>query len=897
MITGTRETNTMEPVKQTIRILHLEDDPRDAELVLARLEAGGLACDIVRVDTRERFAAALAEGAFHVILCDYNLRDYDGISALKLAREKQPNAPVMLLSGSLGEDEAVKCLQHGATDYLLKERLERLPAAVKRALHEAGQQRKSRQAEEELRDSEERFRQLAEHSSEVFWFVGVNPERILYISPSVENVWGLPAGRFYHDARAWMMGVHPDDQARVKAGWEACLRGQSPRFEAEYRVIQPNGSVRWVLDSGTPVYDSAGEVIRVGGMAKDITDRKEAEDHIRKLAALLDIAQDAIYVRHLNQYITYWNKGAERLYGWTAEEAIGRRAIELLYDGETPQWQEMHRTVLTTGEWSGELHQLNKQGQEVIVMARRNLLRDEQNRPIAVLTINTDITERKQAGERIREQAELLDKARDAICVQNLEGIITFWNKSAGELYGWNAADALGQHASRLLSPRGTPQDSEARRLVMENGAWIGEVRHATKSGGEVEVESRLTLIRDSAGHPKSILSINSDISEKKLLAAQMLRTQRLESIGTLAGGVAHDLNNALAPILMIVELLRMQYPDATEMIDTVEVSAKRGADMVRQLLTFAKGAEGARLLVQPQHLLREMERIIKGTFPKNIQLRTHYAPGLETVNGDSTQLHQVLLNLCVNARDAMPNGGTLTLKAENTVMDATYASSVPGALPGPYVVWRVTDTGTGIPPEILERIFEPFFSTKGPDKGTGLGLSTIVGIVRSHGGFIQVKSVPGQGSTFSVYLPAAGPALCDEVPAATGAANFRGHGETILVVDDEAAVRDVARSVLTALNFQVLTAADGTEALMLLAEKRGELRAVITDLHMPHMDGLTFVKVLKRMAPGAAIIVASGHMEERDANEFKELKVSALLDKPFTQEKLMQALQTALQQ
>jgi PAS domain S-box-containing protein len=503
--------------------------------------------------------------------------------------------------------------------------------------------------------------------------------------------------------------------------------------------------------------------------------------------------------------------------------------------------------------------------------------------------------ERRLAEERILAQAELLDKARDAIVVKDMQGRITYWNKSAERLFGWTAEEVLGREALELLSPHDTQQEQEAARALMEKGEWTGELRRMTKSGLTVDVESHRTLIRDSAGQPKSILSINTDISDKKLLATQLLRTQRLESIGTLAGGVAHDLNNALTPIMMATELLRLQYPGAEEIIETVEMSAMRGADMVRQLLTFAKGVHGERLLVQPRHLLVEIEKIIKGTFPKNIQLKVAYAKELETILGDGTQLHQVLLNLCVNARDAMPHGGTLTLEAENTEIDATYASAVPGASPGRYVVWRVTDSGTGIPPEIMERIFEPFYSTKPPDKGTGLGLSTILGIVKSHHGFIQVYSVPGQGSTFAVYLPADGGAAGNAPAQEASQTPFRGNGESILIVDDEAPVREVACSVLSALNFNVLTASDGTEGLIHAAEKRAEIQVVITDMHMPNMDGLTFVRAVKRMLPNASLIVASGRMEERDAEEFRLMGVSALLDKPFTQQTLIAVLRKAM--
>jgi CheY-like chemotaxis protein len=292
------------------------------------------------------------------------------------------------------------------------------------------------------------------------------------------------------------------------------------------------------------------------------------------------------------------------------------------------------------------------------------------------------------------------------------------------------------------------------------------------------------------------------------------------------------------------------------------------------------------------KNLFNDLRRIISKTFPRNIQIRSQMADDLWPVCGDATQLHQVLLNLCVNARDAMTHGGTLTLQAENIEVDAVYASAVPGARPGQYVVWRVLDTGTGIPPEVLDRIFEPFFTTKAPDKGTGLGLSTTLGIVRGHSGFIRAYSVPGEGTSFAVYLPAYGADASDASLLTDGDSTFRGHGETILVVDDEVAVRDILRAVLTKMNFKVLTASDGTAALIEVTEQ-AELRVVITDLHMPHMDGLSFVRVLKSRLPQTGIIVASGRLDERDAEEFKNLGVNAVLNKPFTQERLVEALKT----
>lgn len=757
-----------------IRILHLEDSPIDATLIQRKLQSNGVKCDITHVNSRESFETALNREEFQVVLCDYNIPDYDGISALKLVRQKHPVIPVLLISGSIGEEDAVKCLQHGATDYLLKQSLDRLPAAVSRALSEAD------------------------------------------------------------------------------------------------------------------------------GMRK----RHLAEERMHEQAALLDKAQDAIYVRDLEQRIVYWNKGAERIYGWPAEDAIGKRADELFSTDNSSRREEAARQLFERGEWMGELSQSTRDGKEIVVESRRNLLYDAEGRPKSVLIINTDITEKKRAVQAMTESEErfrqLAEQSGEVFWFVSLNPqVLTYISPASEKVLGFKPEQIYKNPDvwMEAIHVDDQPQVRQAWKdcILGATPRFDSEYRIIKPDRSVSLVLASGTPIRNTTGEIIRIGGTAKDITERKRVEGQMLRTQRLESIGTLAGGVAHDLNNALAPILMSVELMKMEYPGASDMIDMIETSAKRGAEMVRQLLTFAKGVEGARLLIQPMHLLKEMEKIVKGTFPKSIRTQASFPKDLKTILGDSTQLHQVLLNLCVNARDAMPNGGTLTLEAENVELDAAYAASVPEAKPGSYVAWRVTDTGTGIPPEIIERIFEPFFSTKGPDKGTGLGLSTVIGIVKSHGGFVRVYSVPGQGTTFTVYLPAHG----EESAAVNGekmADGFSGNGETILVADDEPSVRQAARAVLTSLNFNVLTASDGTEALIQVAEKRSDLRAVLTDLHMPHMDGLAFVRALKRMLPDVGIIVASGRLDEREAKEFKTLGVSSVLEKPFNQKKLVEALKSVFQ-
>jgi nitrogen-specific signal transduction histidine kinase/ActR/RegA family two-component response regulator len=405
-----------------------------------------------------------------------------------------------------------------------------------------------------------------------------------------------------------------------------------------------------------------------------------------------------------------------------------------------------------------------------------------------------------------------------------------------------------------------------------------------------------MMLVRDEQGQPRSIFSINTDITEKKQLEAQFLRAQRLESIGALASGIAHDLNNVLAPIIIGAPLLRELAKDQTSrhLLKTMETSAQRGAAIVRQVLTFARGVEGERVPLQPRHLLREMEKLAAETFPKGIRIDSDVASDLFPVLGDATQLHQALLNLCVNARDAMPNGGVITLAAANIVLTKEAAEKIPGAQPGSYACLRVTDTGTGIPPEVEAKMFEPFFTTKGVGKGTGLGLSTVLGIVRSHGGFVRVDSKVGKGSTFELYLPA----TTNEQVAVKGESAPpwpKSRGECILVVDDEAAVREVARQALLEFGYKVITASRGAEALRIFRERRQEIKLVLTDMMMPEMDGATLIAALRVLDPAVKVVGITGMSDAAGMSALKTHALAAMLAKPFTIEKLIGVIREAL--
>ena len=518
----------------------------------------------------------------------------------------------------------------------------------------------------------------------------------------------------------------------------------------------------------------------------------------------------------------------------------------------------------------------------------------------ARLTVAHDITERKAAEDRIYEQAALLDLAHDAIFVKDWEGKIKFWNKGAEQLFGWTAAEAVGRPAEELFTTP-SPWETAVRELV-EKGEWSGELQKQTKAGKKVIVNSGWTLLRDDEDRPRSVLVIEADITEKKKLETQFLRAQRMEGIGTLATGMAHDLNNILAPILISAGTLRWDLgPEEREdAIKHIEGGVKRGAEVIRQVLTFGRGVEGDRVAVSPGELLKEAVNIVTQTFPKDITLSHEIADGLWPIIGDKTQIHQVLLNLSINARDAMPKGGQLRLSAKNINVDDKYPVLHAPGRPGPYVIFEVADSGCGIAPGDIERIFDPFFTTKEFGKGTGLGLSTVLGIVKSHQGLIAVESQPGKGTTFKVLFPVSSEAV-RTIVSQRPMPLPRAEGELILIVDDEVNIVATNRQMLCKHGYRVLSASNGQEALEVFKQNRDNIKMVVTDIMMPGMDGIGLIRALKAIAPNLKIIASSGlgsgsKGQDREA-ELKALGATYFLAKPYSAQRLLEALNAIVRQ
>jgi len=627
----------------------------------------------------------------------------------------------------------------------------------------------------------------------------------------------------------------------------------------------------------------------------------ENPDLLKQLADLKFALDEAAIVATTDQSgrITYVNDKFCEISKYSREELIGQdhRIINSKY--HAPKFIRSIWTTIGNGNvWRGELRNRAKDGSIYWVDTTIVPFLDESGKPFQYTAIRYEITERKLAEERIRQQASLLDQAQDAILVCGLDRRIRYWNKGAERIYGWSFDEVAGRDLNEILSGGSAAQPQLAEGVFDENDEATAEFQQVTKNGDLIFVVSRFSLVRNETGQPDYILITNTDYTKQRRSEEHLLRAQRMESIGTLAGGIAHDLNNILSPILMSVEMLQMSErdADAARWINMIRENAERASELVKQVLSFARGMAGERVSVQVRHILKELITVLTQTLPKSIHIKFDISPELWVITGDTTQIHQVLMNVCINARDAMQDGGILTISAENVEVDEAYAQINPNAKPGAYVLILIQDTGSGMDSKTANRIFDPFFTTKEAGKGTGLGLSTALSIVNSHGGFLNVYSEPGIGSRFSIYLPAAGAAV-ETIAPETRPELPRGSGELILVVDDESAIREITKATLEKFNYRALIAADGIEAVGVYKTHANDIAVVVTDISMPNMDGPATIRKLRHFDPKVRIIAMSGMMTPEQTAGLEDLNVQGSISKPFTAASLLRAVSNALRE
>ena len=866
-----------------------------------------------------------------VLLVDYGLPDLDGIEFLTELQTQTSMPPVIILTGQGNEAIAVQAMKAGAQDYLVKGCLtaEKLRIAVtsvlekaqlraqlqrsetdrqqaETALRQANNELERRveertaelmtmnqdlqatllerqQAEAFLKESESRFRSLSE-SSPIGVFQTDLAGKCLYTNTCWQEIAGLTLEESLGDG--WINAIHPDDRQRVRAEWDRSIQ-EARDFLQEFRFLTPDGKVSWVWARSAAIYSATGEIIGYVGTDEDITDRKQVENELREKNTALGNALEGISRLDVQGRYVAVNEAYARTTGYQPDEMIGMDWRSTVYPDDLERLNAAYQHMLSHGKVEVEARGIRKDGSLFYKQLFMVTAYDDQNQLTGHHCFMKDISDRKESEQKILEQVELLNIVSDAIFVRDRSNHIIFWNQGAEHIYGWKAAEVMGQNTRDLLCLDSETALDTAWQTVLQTGAWQGELHKVAKSGKAVIASSRWTLVRDEAGQPKSILTVDTDITEKKQLEQQSFRNQRLESVGTLANGIAHDLNNILTPILAISQLLPLKFPQLDEqtqdLLKMLETSTKRGAALVNQVLTFTRGVEGRLVPLQVNYLLLETQKMAKQTFPKSIAFRVDLPQDLWLVSGDATQVHQVLMNLCVNARDAMPQGGTLALSATNLWLKETDIQKPLDAPAGAYIAITVADTGTGMPPEIVARIFDPFFTTKEIGKGTGLGLSTTIGILKSHKGFINVSSAMGKGTEFKVFLPAIDTTTMEPVKEPECRAVNQ---KVILVVDDEASIRSVTQAMLEAHDYTVFIASDGREAIALYAEHNDKINLVLLDMMMPLMDGQTTIFALKKINPEIKIIAVSG----LSSNKELALKAGAkeFLQKPYTNQGLI---------
>ena len=631
-------------------------------------------------------------------------------------------------------------------------------------------------------------------------------------------------------------------------------------------------------------------------------ERRQAETKIRRSAAqyksLVENLPQLIARKDREGRYTYANQSFLDFHGLELDQLIGKSTHDVFSAEAAAQYAAEDRRVLAEGQTFRDVQACRNRAGEIRRLSILKLpIREAPGQaPTGIQCVHEDITERLSAESKIREQAKLLNMTHEAIIGCDLRGRIHFWNRGAELLYGAGREAMLGKFLRDFPGPSGRQADDAFTKL-QHAGEWAGELEQTTRKGKVIYVDSRWTLVPGEEGQADSVVVINSDITRRKTLERESLRAQRLDSLGTLAGGIAHDLNNVLSPIMTGLSLVRYQSDpqDFEEIVEMMQESVDRGARIVNQILSFARGTDEEKSEVDLHHLVDRLFQLIRATFPPGIKVHLNLPDKLWNVMGDETQLEQAVMNLMVNARDAMPHGGGITLRAVNHDVTDVEAGRHYGVVPGPYVRLSVQDDGCGIPEDILDKIFDPFFTTKEVGKGTGLGLSTVAGIIKNHRGFMTVESQESRGTTFVLHFPAA--------QRNREARNFevgvdvpRGKGETILLVDDESRIRELMKRTLEKNGYRVLEASNGADAVAALSVATRQVDLMIVDLVMPVMDGVATFLAARHLRPQLPVLVVSGSVGQDSRGPGGPLKGVPWLRKPCATPLLLATIRKLLE-
>ncbi|RKY83703.1 hypothetical protein DRQ09_09675, partial [candidate division KSB1 bacterium] len=756
--------------------------------------------------------------------------------------------------------------------------------------------------EESLRESEEKYRNLVEYMLEGIAVARDVPIRLVYANTTLANMVGYTVEELLSFSPENLMKlIHPDDRGLFFQRYEARLRGEEVPSRYEFRAIRKDGSVIWAKISSSQIIYKGKPAIQASFI--DITEQKKSEKELQLMKFSIEHSEDSVFWIDSSANIIYVNNTACRSLGYSRDELLSMKIYDIDLNYTEEKWKEKWENLKKNRTITVESLHRTRNGKIFPVEVLFNYLKvDDKEYNFAFVR---DITERKKSEEELRASEQLyrslFEDIADPILIFDQETYrFLDCNKSAIKRYGYTREEFLNM-APHNLHP------SEELKIVEKNiddqeTILPHRYTHITKYGEKFPVEIHTQEIMYKG--KKAWISIIRDITErikaeeeKRKLQEQLFYAQKMESIGRLAGGIAHDFNNILTSVMGYAELLKMEFPDTTtsegKAVDVILRGTERAANLTKQLLGFARGGKYNPVPININDVIRDVVSMSEKIFEKNIDVNYEFEQKVKTIEADRTQMEQVLTNLIINAKDAMPLGGTLTFRTENIYIDKEYSNKYPEFKTGNYVKISVSDTGIGMTEEVKKHIFEPFFTTKGLAKGTGLGLATVYGIIKNHNGYINVYSEAGKGTTFNIYLPASTKIA---VRKEKNEKIFRGSG-TILLIDDEEDVRNVAVKQLESLGYKVITASDGIKAIDIYARNRNNIDLILLDMIMPGMSGIKTYLNLKKINPDVKVLIISGFSQNGRATELLEKGATGFIQKPFNLYRLSEIIYKTLKE
>lgn len=759
-----------------------------------------------------------------------------------------------------------------------------------------------RHAEEALRQAEERLRMAAEAAGVGYWDWDLVSGQHFWSEECKRHFgWATDAPRSIRD---FLQYVHPEDRQFVDTAIKRSLEANED-FNPEYRVAWPDGTVRWLAATGRVFFDPAGKPIRMSGIVVDITERKLSEEALHLQTAALESAANAIVITNSDGNIEWANSAFTSLTGYRPGEALGRNPRFLKSGMQDPEfYRNLWSTVRAGHVWHGELENRRKDGSLYTEEMTITPVLSKSGEISHFIAIKQDVTHRKQSEKALQQAEEkyreIFENAVLGIFQSTPDGRFLTVNNEFAHMMGYGSPEQMVAQvtdiARQLYADRSRYQ--EFQLLLNEEGVVRNFEYQAYRcDGSKIWLLENARTIAGSKGEIAYYEGTTQDITENRLLEAQFRQAQKLEAVGRLAGGVAHDFNNMLGVIIGYGEILQTQLPPRHPAIASateIQKAARRAADLTRQLLAFSRKQLLQAHVLDLNLLIEELSKMLRRLIGEDVELVCHLGTGLQRVKADPSQIEQVIMNLAVNARDAMPNGGQLSIETTNAEVDEHFAERHPPMKPGSYVLLSVTDTGSGMNSETLARIFEPFFTTKEQGKGTGLGLSIVYGVVKQSGGYVWVDSEPSRGTAFSIYLPVTTETLTTFAPP-DPPAPLKGE-EMILVVEDEPSLCELIRIVLARSGYKVLVAHSGLEALSVLRTTNGSVQLLLADIVMPgEMTGPQLAEAVRALGPDIRTLFMTGFAGELQALEGLALSGMAVITKPFSSELLLRKVRERL--